>query len=479
MSPLDQAIAKILAGPKGPRIGAFFDFDGTLIDGYSAAAYFGERVRRREAGWREILDMLLLLKKGDLTEAEFGVVIRKGVADWAGNTEDEMRELWARLWRERIADTQFPEAWHLVQAHRRMGHTLAIASSATPYQVMPLADEWGIEHLLCTQPLIHKGRLSGGVRGQPAWGEGKADAVRAFADAQKLRLGQSYAYANGNEDIAFLKTVGHATAINPKPLLADTAQAQQWSRLIFAPRRRATTGSVVRTVGAYGAMAASFVAGLGYARATGDTRRAVDMITSVGSELGFAVAGIKVEVVGEHNLWAQRPAVFIINHQSKLDFFLMMNIVRRGFTGVAKKEAEHTPGFGSFMKMADMAFVDRSDSRRARESLAPVVEKIRKGLCLCIAPEGTRSYSPKLGAFKKGAFHVAIQAGVPIVPVVIRNAGEVMSRNGQTFRPGTVQIAVLPPVDVSAWNPDHMDAQIAAVRQQFVDTLAQWPETVA
>jgi len=474
-SSIDAAVAAILSGPSGPQVGAFFDFDGTLIDGYSAAAYFADRVRRRAAGWREIAEMLGLLLKGDLSEAEFGEVIGKGVLDWAGQTEDQMRTLWLRLFRERIVDTQFPEAWRLVQAHRRMGHTVAIASSATPYQVLPLAAEWGIEHLLCTQPMIRNGRLTGGIAGKPAWGMGKAEAVHGFAAAHGLSLADCHGYANGNEDIPFLESVGRPTAVNPKALLAGVAAQRAWPVLHFEPRRQASLAAVARTVGAYGAMAMSFAAGLGYAKATGKTRRAVDMITSVGSEWGLAMAGIEVEVQGEENLWAQRPAVFLLNHQSKLDFFVMMYLTRRGFTGVAKKEAANTPGFGPFMRMADMTFIDRGDGHKARESLKPVVEKIRSGLCLCIAPEGTRSCSPRVGPFKKGAFHIAMQAGVPVVPVVIRNAGEMMARNGQTFRPGTVQVSVLPPIPVAHWKAAELDQRVAEVRQLFVDTLENWP----
>jgi glycerol-3-phosphate dehydrogenase (NAD(P)+) len=112
--------------------------------------------------------------------------------------------------------------------------------------------------------------------------------------------------------------------------------------------------------------------------------------------------------------------------------FLMMYLIRRGFTGVAKKEAQNTPGFGTFMKMADMAFIDRHHTGKAIDALQPAVDRLKQGLCVAIAPEGTRSWSPEVGPFKKGAFHMARQAGVPVVPVVIRNAGEVM---GATTRP--------------------------------------------
>jgi putative phosphoserine phosphatase/1-acylglycerol-3-phosphate O-acyltransferase len=476
MSALDAAIAAIMAAPKGPKIGAFFDFDGTLIDGYSAAAYFADRVRSGEANWQEIVETLRLLGKGDLSDAEFGEIIGKGIAEWAGKTEAEMLELWQRLFRKKIANNQFPEAWHLVRAHQRMCHTVAIASSATPYQAMPLAQEWDIAHLICTQPMIRNGKLTGGIFGTPAWGEGKAAAVRRFASQHGITLTQSYGYANGNEDLAFLNTVGHAIAVNPKPHLAEVASEKSWPVLRFQARRNAPAAAVARTIGAYGAMALSFAAGLGYAKATGNTRRAVDMIAAVGSEWGLAIAGIEIDLTGSHNLFVRRPCVFLLNHQSKLDFFVMMNILRSGFTGVAKKEAENTPGFGPFMRMADIAFIDRSDGRKAREALQPVVEKLKRGLSICIAPEGTRSYSPRLGAFKKGPFHIAMQAGVPLVPVVIRNAGEMMARNGQTFRPGTVQVAALPPIETTHWTLATMEQNIAAVRQLYLDTLEHWPQ---
>jgi len=104
-----------------------------------------------------------------------------------------------------------------------------------------------------------------------------------------------------------------------------------------------------------------------------------------------------------------------------------------------------------------------------------VVEKLRSGISLAIAPEGTRSATPTLGRFKKGAFHIAVQAEVPIVPVVIRNAGEIMWRASLVARPGTVDVAVLPPVPTEGLRADDVDDLVDRVRQQFVDTLDAWP----
>ena len=124
-----------------------------------------------------------------------------------------------------------------------MGHTVAIASSATRYQARPIAKELGIEHLLCTRATVCDGRLTGGVEGAPLWGAGKAAAVCDFAKAHKIALARSYGYANGNEDIAFLKSVGHATAVNPKPALIEAAQREGWPVLRFPARRSASAAT--------------------------------------------------------------------------------------------------------------------------------------------------------------------------------------------------------------------------------------------
>lgn len=80
-----------------------------------------------------------------------------------------------------------------------------------------------------------------------------------------------------------------------------------------------------------------------------------------------------------------------------------------------------------------------------------------------------------MGRFKKGAFHIARQASVQVIPVVIRNAGELMWREDAAMRAGTVDICVLDPIDVCAWEADELDDRIAEVRQLFVDTIEDWP----
>jgi putative phosphoserine phosphatase/1-acylglycerol-3-phosphate O-acyltransferase len=95
-----------------------------------------------------------------------------------------------------------------------------------------------------------------------------------------------------------------------------------------------------------------------------------------------------------------------------------------------------------------------------------------------MAPEGTRTLTAALGPFKKGAFHLAIQAGVPIVPVVIHNSGDVQPKTEFAMRPATVHVDVLPPVDTSRWRAATVDRHVRAVRNMFLRCLGQPQERV-
>ena len=220
-------------------------------------------------------------------------------------------------------------------------------------------------------------------------------------------------------------------------------------------------------------MLGGFATGLAVGALSGSRREAVDLGIALGGELGSALAGVRLDVQGAEHLSA-RPAVFLFNHQSQLDVLVLSKLLRGGFTAVAKKGLENTPGFGLVFRLADVAFVDRGDPAQARQALEPAVQRLRDGISLVIAPEGTRSATPTLGPFKKGAFHVAMQAGVPIVPVVIRNAGELMWRGATTIQSGTVQVRVLPPIPTDGWTVEELDERVAEVRGQYLETLANW-----
>ena len=115
-----RLIADVEAGPQGPAIAAFFDFDGTLIDGYSLGAFARHHLRSGHVTPVDIGRMLLVGLRGVTTEEDFEEFFVLGMRSWAGRSEDDLTQLGERLWGQGIAGSLYPEAWRLVEAHRRL-----------------------------------------------------------------------------------------------------------------------------------------------------------------------------------------------------------------------------------------------------------------------------------------------------------------------------------------------------------------------
>jgi putative phosphoserine phosphatase/1-acylglycerol-3-phosphate O-acyltransferase len=478
MTSTEALLEQIRSGPTGPRIAAFFDFDGTLIDGYSASALYEHRFRNFEIGLGELVRTVRATMGPTMTEEQFAALVEDGLGGWAGRAEEDMLELGERLFAQGVAGTLFHPAWRLVKAHQRAGHTVAIATSATLLQVAPLARELGVEHVLCTRLAVEGGLLTGKVAGRTLWGPGKIAAVRAFAAEHDIDLAGSHGYANGDEDVPLLAGVGHPHPVNPQPELAVAAAERGWPVLRFESYKtgRFDPAPALRTATLFGTLFAAAGVGIAVGALNGDRRQGVDLATSMFDALAGPLTDIDVVVTGEQHAWSHRPAVFFINHQSTLiDFLVTTRVIRTGFTAVAKAEVKRMPVVGQLFDLAGVAFLDRANRAQAIEALKPAVDTLRGGTSVVMAPEGTRSLTPKLGVFKKGGFHLASQAGVPIVPIVIRNAGEIMWRNARTARAGVVEVVVHPPISTDGWTAADIDAQVQSVRQLYVDTLEHWP----
>jgi HAD superfamily hydrolase (TIGR01490 family) len=470
----EQLLADVEAGPEGPRAGAFVDFDGTLIDGYSLAAFARHYLRSGRIAPADLGQLLLTGLRGVTTEEDFERLTTLSMRVWAGRSEDELTELGERLFVQGISGSLYPEGWRLVEAHRRAGHTVVLASSATRFQVEPAARAMGVGHILVSPVEIVNGIATGRPGGPLLWRAGKAEAVGAFAAEHGIDLTQSYAYSNGDEDVPFLQAAGRPRAINPGRGLEKAARRYGWPVARFRSRGRPGVVDLARTAAGLAGMFGGFTAGAALGAVTGSRREAVDLGTTLAGELGSVLAGVRLDVRGAEHL-TTRPAVFLFNHQSQLDVLILAKLLHGGFTGVAKRELTRSPAFGLMFRLADVAFVDRHDHAQAVKALQPAVQKLRDGISLVIAPEGTRSATPALGPFKKGAFHVAMQARVPIVPIVIRNSGELMWRSARTIHSGTVQVVVLPPIPTTGWVTEDLDKHVDEVRGQYLATLANWP----
>jgi putative phosphoserine phosphatase / 1-acylglycerol-3-phosphate O-acyltransferase len=475
MTDLQALLDEIEQAPTGPQIGAFFDFDGTLIAGYSAGAFYQDRIRRFEMSPTELVRSLAAWSEMAVRGSDVTKLMEVAVANWAGRREDEVRELFDGLFTRRIAGMVYPEARQLVRAHQRAGHTVALASSATRYQLAGLAEDLEIDDVLCSEVELVRGVFSGYLAGPVLWGPAKARAVSAFAQSHNVDLDRSFAYANGDEDVPFLEVVGAPRALNPQKQLARTAHELGWPAAELQGRGRPAIADVARTTVALAGLGAAGAIGVAVGLLGGDRRQGANLAAAIGPDLALALAGVKLNITNEEHLWSRRPAVFIFNHQSSIDVAVIGSLIRRDLTGVAKKEAARDPRFAPIGYVADVVYVDRSNSKQARAALKPAVDRLKAGTSIAIAPEGTRSPTPKLGRFKKGAFHLAMQARVPIVPIVIRNAGDVMWRNSLVIRPGTIDVKVLKPIPTSRWTARDLDRRVNQIRATMAKTLADWP----
>jgi putative phosphoserine phosphatase/1-acylglycerol-3-phosphate O-acyltransferase len=461
--------------PVASRTAAFFDYDGTIIAGYSILAFLKERVRRRELGAGDVLRTAVLAAQSALGHIDSRELITRGIHEWNGRRLADLEALGVQLYERELRDAIFPEIRMLVDQHRRKGHLLAIATSAATFQVEPVARELGIEHVLCTRLEVRDGVLTGKSKGPILWGRAKAEAVREFASRHNIDMRRSYFYADGDEEVPLMQAVGHPCPTNPRPLLAAAAAREGWP--VLRHDRRSSTSAEAQFRGALGTASAVpvLVAALAMRALTGDRREAANFLSSTLTGISLGLGKVRLQVTGEENLWAARPAVFIWNHRNILDAQVVGRLVQRDFGAVAAKEFARVPLFAAASRFLPIAFVDRDDRPAAIAALAPVTKLLGEGISMLVAPEDTRVAGKGIGEFKKGAFRMAMAAKVPIVPIVVRNAEELGSRTSGTMRPGTVEVAVLPPVRVDDWRLKDLDRCIEGVRQQFVSTLARWP----
>ncbi|MEP4149138.1 MAG: HAD-IB family hydrolase [Halioglobus sp.] len=475
MASIQQLLQDIDASPSGPEITAVFDFDGTIIAGYSATVFIREQFRRGDVSPREFLEIMGAMTNFGMGNLGFSGMMAVNAQFMRGIEEETYYEVGEQLYTKQIARRIYPESRALVDAHLAKGHTVAIISSATPYQVAPAAEDLGIEHVLCTHLEVADGKFTGAVVRPTCFGQGKVDAAEALAAEVNGDLDESFFYSDSTDDQLLLERVGKPRALNPSEKLERLARKNQWPVASFGSRGRPSLGQFVRSIAATSSLVTSFVAGLPIYALTGSKRDSVNFSFSLFADTASALIGLELKVKGEENLWSHRPCVFVFNHQSKADVVIIARLLRRDIAGIGKKEIKREqPLIGRVMEFGGVVFIDRANSKNAIDSIAPLVDTMRdEGKSVVLAPEGTRTVSPTLAPFKKGAFHIAMQAGVPIVPIVIRNAGDVSPKGDFVFRSATVDVEVLPPVDTSDWSAKTIDQHVTEVRNMFARSLGQ------
>jgi len=474
MLPHQDVVAEIMQLPDGPQIGAFFDFDGTVISGYSAFAFIEEQVMRGHLSPRELVELMGAMASFGLGKMGFSGMMLAMSQFLRGIREDSYAAFGNELFESHIAREIYPESRALVHAHLSKGHTVAIISSATPYQVEPAARDLNIQHVLCTRLEVEKGMFTGAVVRPTCFGPGKVAAAESLVAKYGVDLDKSFFYSDSDDDIELLERVGNPRPLNPNNKLLAIAERRGWPVRRFGSRGRTHVSDWLRSLMMPASLVGSFFAGLPIWALTGSKREALNFSVSLFADTASAIIGLNLKIKGEHHVWSHRPAVFIFNHQSNVDLVIVSRLLRRDITGVGKREIRDMPVVGRIMEAAGVVLIDRRNSASAIEAMTPLVDAMRvEGKSVCLSPEGTRAITPKLAPFKKGAFHLAMQAGVPIVPIVIQNSSDVQPKGDMLYHPGTVEVEVLPPIDTSKWSHSTIDDHVAEVRSMYLKVLDQ------
>ena len=475
----DNITQEIDDSPRGPGTVAYFDLDGTLIFGFSILSIFRERVMSGDLAPLDALQEFFSLLSHGLNGTEYSRILEEAADALEGASEQDFVDLGEKVFDKYIAGSIYPESRALVRAHLKRGHTVVVLSSATVYQVNPVARELGITHVLCNEFEVEDGEFTGEVRQPIYYAEGKLDAAKKFCGEHQADLKDSYFYSDGLEDVSLLEAVGFPRPLNPDQTLEVVARRRNWPVRRFTSRGIPGIKEFVRTGLVYSAFFSAALQIIPIWILNQSRRDAVNLAVTTWGEFGTALAGIETRIRGEQYLWAQRPAVFLFNHQSAIDVLIIAKLLRRDFTAIAKHELATNPLVGPVFRVADTVFIDRRNQAKAVKALKPVVNTLQGGLSIAIAPEGTRSAGDRLGPFKKGPFHIAMQAGVPVIPIVIHNATDVLPKGGFFVRPSTVHVDVLPPLQTDKWTAETVDQHVAEVRDQFLEVLGQKPRSPA
>ena len=182
--------------------------------------------------------------------------------------------------------------------------------------------------------------------------------------------------------------------------------------------------------------------------------RKVDLLYRLGVRVGWAgvrLGGVKVEVVGSEKLDWRRTYIFMCNHVSNLDPPIVIPVMPRRTSVLVKKELFRIPLLGWAMRLASLVPVDRRNREAAIASLRFAADVLRSGVNMTIWPEGTRSPDGRLLPFKKGPFHLAMESGVPIVPITLVGTHEIWPKGEFAIHPGTATVIFHEPIDPAAY----------------------------
>jgi 1-acyl-sn-glycerol-3-phosphate acyltransferase len=226
--------------------------------------------------------------------------------------------------------------------------------------------------------------------------------------------------------------------------------------------------------GVYAVAVTGGVAGYALLRETLGERGAVRRLTPAWARALRRGIGMEVRVHGTEHVPRDRPCVVMCNHQSHLDIAALVLALPIQVGFLAKRELQDIPVFGRAVDAGGHVFIDRRDRKRAHEAIAHAATQVSAGKSIAIFPEGTRSDGRRVKTLKKGGFHLARQADVPIVPVGMRGTAKLLPKHTKRVHPGVIEVHIGPPIDPNGRDVAELDDLVAKVRAE-IGRLADLP----
>ncbi len=185
---------------------------------------------------------------------------------------------------------------------------------------------------------------------------------------------------------------------------------------------------------------------------------------TVWSRLNGYLTPIRVRVTGRGNIDPTQSYVIVANHQSQYDIFVLYGWLGIDFKWVMKQELRKVPGIGIGCEKVGHIFIDRSNHEKAVASLRAAKEKIVNGTSVIFFPEGTRSRDGSLGVFKKGAFKMAVDLRLPILPITIVGTRDILPTDTVDLFPGCARMIIHKPIDIAGYTDDNLDELVNRAR---------------
>ncbi len=224
-------LAQLGSAAQESQTAACFDLDRTLISDYSVKAFFLEGVRSRTLSIGGLAAQFVALFRYRFGGLDYHSAMSATLKDLANLPEVELMALGERAFKRRVAAMIYAEARTLVAEHRRLGHRLALVTSATRAQAAPVAASLSITDLRCTEMQVSDGLLTGEFT--PCHGEAKRRVVLDWLAEEGIDASRTYFYSDSDDDLPLLEAVGRPVAVNAKPRLAEVAAERRWPELAF------------------------------------------------------------------------------------------------------------------------------------------------------------------------------------------------------------------------------------------------------